>query len=197
MAGTPLVAGRIRRPTRVCYQCCDGRFCCYSQGMLRPCQSWLPLLCLGASLTSAGCIDTDAAVFVEASISEPATTVTSNSLGTYVGGSCQVSFHLGPRASGPSEVSLRTFTLMSADQTSEVAPSLKVTTAPDFPVTVDVDSDVGVGVSYAEQDNPQPAAALDQLCNGAGIVIVGTFDDSLRGGSITAVSAPYSAAGCP
>jgi len=165
--------------------------------MLRLCQSWLPLLVLGASLTCTGCIDTDAAVFVEASISEPATTITTNSLGTYVGGSFQVGFHLGPRASGPSEVALRTFSLMSADQTTEVAPSLKVTTAPDFPVGVNVDSDVGVSVTYAEQDNPQPVDAVEQICGAAGIVIVGTFDDSLRGGSITAVSAPYSAAGCP
>src|SRR5690606_11817826 len=60
-------------------------------------------------LLSLGCIDTDAAVFVEARIDGAAARVEQSALATGLSGSFRIHFHLGPRASGPSEVALTGF----------------------------------------------------------------------------------------
>jgi len=64
------------------------------------------LVCAVAAFT-AGCGDTDAAVFVEAGIDTPSASVSAATLGTNLSGSFRLVFRLGSRASGPSSESSR------------------------------------------------------------------------------------------
>lgn len=144
----------------------------------------------------ASCIDTDAAVFVEGSVTGPALTVQSGALVTSVGGSFTIALHLGPRASGPSDVSLTKVSVADAARTVELIASLGVRTTPDFPVTVPVDGDVLVNAIAAAEDNLLEEGAAEEICEAGPLVIVGVLDGGLRGGSITVVSEPFQPSGC-
>jgi hypothetical protein len=139
------------------------------------------------------CIDTDAAVFVEASVEDTMLAVQTNMLVTGLDGSFRVLLHLGPRASGPSEVGLVSFSVTDAAG-NEVVASLAGEPSPVFPVTVGVDADVAVAVAVNGQELPVEAGPA--LCAGP-IVIVATLDDSLRGAILGARSVPFPATGCP
>jgi hypothetical protein len=154
----------------------------------------LLLAALAAPLS--GCPDDDAAVFVEASIAGPAATVEQETLGTVLGGGFDLLLHLGPRASGPSEVSVGAFALQNADQSQTLVPTLSLSASPSFPVEVGIDSDVVVGASFGTGDGLLPAAAYDEICGAGELVISGAIQDSLQDGSTTVVSSPFLPDGC-
>ncbi len=151
------------------------------------------LLTAGAT----GCIDTDAAVFVDASIQDPVVALEGSVAAIGVSGSYTVKLHLGPRASGPSEVSLGAFSIMNASRDKTLVDVLKFVAKPSFPVSVAVDSDTLVSVTMDEQDNVLMAETADALCQAGDIVISGALDDGLRGGTINPVSQPFAPTGCP
>ena len=115
------------------------------------------------SLPLAGCPDDDAAVFVEASIASPAATVEQETLGTVLGGGFDLALHLGPRATGPSQVSVGAFGLQNAEQSSTLVPTLSLAASPSFPVEVGIDSDVVVAVSFGTGDGLLPAQPYDEI----------------------------------
>ncbi len=156
----------------------------------------LAILLIGAPLVG-GCIDTDAAVFVETTISEPTATAQSNALASGLGGSFEVKFHLGSRASGDSEVTLRSVSVSNADRSQTLAQALKVATAPAFPVNVPRGGDSFVTVSYSADDNLFEPDALTALCDPAGIVVSLNFDDGLLGATGVASSQPFTVLNCP
>ena len=148
------------------------------------------------AVLSTGCFDTDAAVFVEAQIDEASAAVEQSALATGLAGSFRVQFHLGPRASGPSDVELSGFFVTDADRAA-IVDDLAVVPAQSFPVTVPVNGDVTVGAVFAAEDNLFPVETVEPLCAPGGIRIVGVFHDPLRGGSIDAASEAFSPTGCP
>jgi hypothetical protein len=154
---------------------------------------------LGAALASAsaGCFDTDAAVFVEPSIEEPSLAVQSSGLAGGVDGSFRLRLHLGPRASAEGEVSLGQFSLSDESRATTLHSPLAVLANPTFPVVVPVDSDVVVALTFVADDNALTLQALDELCSAGAVVIGGALDDSLRGGGVTVASQAISPAGCP
>lgn len=153
-------------------------------------------LLLPLSLASTGCIDTDAAVFVEARIDQPTAAVEQSALATGLSGGFQMHFHLGPRASGDGEVGLSGFFVTDAGGATLVE-SLAVATAQSFPVIVPIDGDVSVGATFSADENLLEVTAIDTLCAAGGLRVVGVFQDSLRGGSIDASSPVFVPAGCP
>lgn len=157
---------------------------------------WRTLLLAAMAAPLAGCPDDDAAVFVEASIASPSAVVEEETLGTVLGGSFALALHLGPRASGPSEVSPGAFTLQSADQTQTLVPTLAIAASPSFPVEVGLDSDVLVQITFGTGDGLLPAASYGEICGAGELVISGAIQDSLQEASTTAVSSPFLPDGC-
>lgn len=155
-----------------------------------------PIVAAGAMLLT-GCIDTDPAVFVDASILAANATVAQETLVTTIEGSCLLGLHLGPRASGPAEIQLGAVSVTNADQTATLVDVLSVSADRPLPVSVPVDSDVNVSLGFDAQDNLLETATYDALCGAATIVIRVALDDSLRGGTTTVASAPFAPAGCP
>jgi len=155
------------------------------------------LLVSSLGLLSSGCINTDPTVFVEGTISEATGTVESSTLSTGFSGSFQVNFHLGPRAADQSEVSLGSLSVANASQTATIVPVLEVTSSPTFPVTVLIDGDTVVDFSFAAEDNLLDTETEADLCAPEGIRIVGAFEGSLRGATITPASEPFTVSGCP
>jgi hypothetical protein len=157
--------------------------------MRRP-PAWIPAALAAAALgASSGCIDADTAVFVEASIASPAAAVSAGALGTNLTASFQLKLHLGSRASGPSQVSIRSFEIASAARTTLV-PSLEVTTSTSLPVEVAPGSDVLVDFAFdtSTEGAPLPADAAMPLCATDGIRIVGAIEDSLEDGATPVAS---------
>ncbi|WP_437673636.1 hypothetical protein [Sorangium sp. So ce131] len=147
---------------------------------------------------AAGCIDTDAAVFVDPSITSPAATVATSALGAQLAVSFTLELHLGARASGPSRVAVRTFEIASADQeTSIVAPLAAETTTP-LPVEVAPGSDVRVAFTFdsSEGGGLLPEGVAAALCAAEGIRVTGAIEDSLEDGA-TPVASDTFAASCP
>jgi hypothetical protein len=145
-----------------------------------------------------GCIDTDAAVFVEPSIEGPSADVAMSSLATALGGSFTLRLHLGARASGDSQVTVRQFSVSSADRSSEIVGALAVSQSPPSPVTVVRGGDDAlVTVSFSADDNLLDTAAIGPLCDPAGIVIHGTLDDALLGATTPVSSDSFTAGMCP
>ncbi len=143
-----------------------------------------------------GCIDTDAAVFLDATLESPALEVSASSLATGLSGSTTLSLHLGPRAAGSSTAKVVTLSLVSADGATTLAPTLGFTSTPALPVTVNVDDTVSVALALAASDNPLQTDAAAALCAGS-IRFRAVIDDSLRGGSVTSESDAFAATGCP
>lgn len=152
---------------------------------------WLLII---SALASTAC-DPDTAVFVEADLTNGNIALQSSSLGVGIGGSFDASLHLGDRASGPSEVQLRSISLASADRSQSYVDLQAVTDVP-FPVTVNVDDTVDVTFSFNPDDNFGEASLADDLCSGP-LVIVGVFEGSLRGGSIDDATEAFTPTGCP
>jgi len=92
-----------------------------------------------ALTAGAGGVDADAVVFVEPAISGPSAAVTGGALGTQLTGSFRLDLHLGPRASGASQVSIRSFEITDAAQTGAKAVIIATRAdrhaAPDSPPT--------------------------------------------------------------
>src|SRR5262249_60696592 len=80
------------------------------------------------SALSTACVNTDAAVFVEPHVANPAATVTGGALGVSLTGSFDLTLHLGPRASGASMVTPGAVKILDAKQMGELVSSLPVTT---------------------------------------------------------------------
>ncbi|XXX75270.1 hypothetical protein WMF30_47245 [Sorangium sp. So ce134] len=145
-----------------------------------------------ASLAS-GCIDTDAAVFVEPSIAAPEAIVSSSALGTGLQASFALRLHLGPRASGPSRVAVRAFEISSADQKTAIVAPLPAETTTALPVEVAPDSDVTVAFTFdtGAAGTTLPAEAAAALCAAEGIRITGAIEDSLEDGATPVASAVF------
>jgi hypothetical protein len=150
------------------------------------------------AMAASGCIDTDAAVFVEPSIAAPEATVSSNALGTGLTASFALKLHLGSRASGPSSVAVRTFAITSADQKTSIVQPLPAETTTALPVEVAPDSDVTVAftVDTGAEGGTLPAEAAAALCAAEGIRITGAIEDSLEDGATPLTSEVFHAR-CP
>jgi hypothetical protein len=155
----------------------------------------LPLLAL--PLLLAGCVNTDPTVFVEPSLEDVTATVKGGALGATVSGAMTLNLHLGPRASGPSQVELGAFAILDAQQSAEItALTLGASSIP-FPTTVDVDSDVSAALPFDLGSKTISADDGTKLCAKAGVVFRCTIQDSLLGGSTPFFSDVVHPAGCP
>jgi hypothetical protein len=140
-----------------------------------------------AALPSTGCPNTDAAVFVDAEI---------ETLGVSLTGSFTLRLHLSARASGPSEVSFGAFSLSTADQSETLVDALPVVASQAAPIEVAPDDTIEVELTIDTGADLLDAALVDRICAGP-VVVSGVVDDTLRGGSVTAVSPPIVPSGCP
>ena len=147
---------------------------------------------------TAGCIaDNEAVVFVDPSIEEPAVAVSSKALGTDLTGSFRLVLSLGPRASGPSQVTVQKLEITSADQKTSLVPSLETTSDMTFPVTVALDSEVRALFTIDLGGALLPASAAAELCGAGGLRIAGSIQDSLQSGATPVTSAVFQPSGCP
>jgi hypothetical protein len=151
---------------------------------------------LPLALLAAACVDTDAAVFVEPTVEGAEAKVAGGVLGVALTGSFHLKLHLGPRATGPSEVSLLSAKILDAQQKGEIIGALPVSSTTTFPVTVDLDSDVDVPFTFDTGKNPLPAELETALCDPAGVVLGGAIQDSLQTGSTAFASAVFHVTGC-
>jgi hypothetical protein len=133
---------------------------------------------------------------VEAELSAPQLAVDQGSLVTTLEGRVELGLHLGPRASGPSEVTLLNASLLAADGQSVLLDRVNVNSDPGFPLTVPIDSDRGSMLRIDAADNLLDTDAKTRLCGDSDVVIQVVLDDALRGATLTATSAPFSLTGC-
>jgi hypothetical protein len=145
---------------------------------------------------ASGCPNTDAAVFVDAEIEAGSVAIEPQTLGVALSGSFTLSLHLSARASGPSEVSYGSFSLLSADQSDTLVASLPLTASLASPVDVAPDATVTVELTIDMGSDLLDAGLVERICAGP-VVFSGVVDDSLLGGSTTAVSQPIVPSGCP
>ena len=148
------------------------------------------------ALLATGCPDTDAAVFVEASIEDPSVTVSQSSLAAGIGGSFTLLLHLGPRADDASEVDINQLSFTNADRTATVVESLKFSTDAQLPVQVPIDSDVRVNITFLpDGSDGNLLDNADNFCDSAGMPIqiaaAGSLSDSLRGTNLPVHSLPF------
>ena len=155
-------------------------------------------LAVGALATALpACIaDNEAVVFVEPRIEEPSVAVSKGALGTTISGSFRLFLRLGPRASGPSQVTLQKFEITSADQMKSIVPTLEATADTMFPLTVNLDSEESALFTIDLGGSVLPASAADELCGAGGLKIAGTIRDSLMDGATPAASAVFQPSGC-
>lgn len=148
---------------------------------------------LAAACLTAGCIDTDPAVFVEPAIDSPQLVLTSEALGVSLSGSFQLTLHLGARASGESQVSYGAFALLN-DAGDVVIESLPVEASAPSPVTVEPGgADTAVSFDIDSGADLLPAELADQLCGGL-VTISAVLEDSLATTSTSVESEPFSVA---
>jgi hypothetical protein len=155
-------------------------------------------LALSASPLLGGCINTDAAVFVDPSIESATIDVTKGLLGTSVKGSFKLTLHLGARASGPSDVSDLSIDLRDAKGEAAITDITAILDAgpTQFPVRVEPDSDVDVAMTFDTGSKPVDEALADKLCDPAGVTIGGTLKDSLQDTATPLDSPVIHATGC-
>jgi len=151
---------------------------------------------LPVALLLAACVDTDAAVFVAVAVDAPRAEVTTTAFGIALTGAFTLTLHLGPRATGASQVQLLSAKVLDAKQTGEIIGALPASTTTTLPVTVDLDSDVAVPFTF-DTGAKLPADLQGKLCDPAGIVIAGAIQDSLQSTSTPFASAVIHATGCP
>ena len=154
------------------------------------------VLACAAGVTG-GCINTDPAIFVEASLQQPTIAIEGSVLASAIAGGVVLDLHLGPRASGPATVSLVSGQLLSANGTGPLLDGLSMTSAPSMPLTVGLDEDVEVRFSLAASDNLIDEATVNALCEPGSMTFSIGIDDSLRGGGVSATSGVFSPSGCP
>jgi hypothetical protein len=150
-------------------------------------------LAVGA-LLAAGCIDTDTAVFVDASVEAPSLTVGGGGLGVTLQGSFILDLHLGARASGTSQVTYSSFSLKAADDTVLVE-SLPVTPDKASPVSVEPGSTVAVSFTIDTGSSTLPVDLKDRICAGQ-VKVSGVVEDSLESESSPVESAAFAPSGC-
>ncbi|NUP09402.1 MAG: hypothetical protein HOW73_25395 [Polyangiaceae bacterium] len=152
--------------------------------------AWLALL-----VTGAGCIDTDTAVFVDATIDNAEATVEEEALGIHLTGSFQLTLHLGARASGESSVTFGSFSLIDENDTV-VVESLPVVSSEPAPFTVEPGgADTAVTFTIDTGVDLLPAEVKDAICAGP-VIVSGIIEDSLATTSTPVESEAFSAAGC-
>ncbi|MFO0619561.1 MAG: hypothetical protein U0414_43640 [Polyangiaceae bacterium] len=139
--------------------------------------------------------NTDAAVFVDPDIEDPAVTVTKAALGTTLTGSVTLTLHLSARASGPSSVTLGSFALKKSDGTTVLVENLPYSADPASPVAVAEDSTTTVKLTFDSGAKLLDAAVRDAVCAGD-VVVAGVIEDSLLTTSTPVVSDPFTPS-CP
>jgi hypothetical protein len=106
--------------------------------------------------------------------------------------------HLGGRASGDSQVTVKQFSVLTADQSSEIVGVLEVSQSPPSPITVvRGGDDAQVAVTFSQDDNLLDPSAIGPLCDPAGIVIRGNIDDGLLEATTPVVSDGFTVGMCP
>ena len=155
-----------------------------------------PLLLLALPVVLAACVSTDAAVFVDPTITSPTATVAGGALGVTITGNFKLNLHLGPRATGPSTVTLGAFSILDAGQKAAITSIQIGSTSTQFPATVELDSDVTAAMPFDLGKTTLPSDAKAKLCDAAGVIIGGTIQDSLLGGSTPFFSSIIHPAGC-
>lgn len=160
----------------------------------RPVRTLLPLLALPIFL--AACVNPDQSIFIEPAIKNATAFVGTHPLGTSIKGEFTLNLHLGPRASGSSQVTLGAFSILDSGQTAAITSVQIEATATEFPVTVDLDSFSFVALTFNLGNKLLPIEAKGQLCDPTGVIISGTIQDSLLGGSTSFFSKIVHPTGC-
>ena len=151
-------------------------------------------LCAFATM-GASCIDTDTAVFVDATIDQPQLTVTEEALGTSLTGSFLLVLHLGARASGESSVSFASFSLVDEND-DVIVESLPIVASDPSPVTVEAGgADTAVTFTIDTSPDLLDPSVRDQICAGQ-IAISGVVEDSLATAPTPVESGLFSPIGC-
>jgi hypothetical protein len=151
---------------------------------------------LVAAAPLGGCVSTDTCVFVCPKIAAPAAMVLSATLGATVTGSFDLDLHLGPRASGPSTVTLGEFSILDAAQKGTIVTPLSLTGSLGSNIIVLPDSDAQDSFKFNTGTKTLPNTVVPSLCAPAGVVIGGTFQDSLTGMSTPVSSSVFHVSGC-
>jgi hypothetical protein len=141
-------------------------------------------------------VNTDATVFVDPSVTEPAAEVAASALVVSLKGSFQLSLHLGPRATGSSKVNLGAVEIQDAGRKGAIVSALPVTTAAALPITIEPDSDADLDCAFDTGDKSIATDAKTKLCDPAGVVISGTIEDSLQDRATPFASAVFHLTGC-
>jgi|SRR5687767_1567368 hypothetical protein len=157
-------------------------------------KAFLVVAALLGLVPGAGCVDTDPAVFVDATVGGATLTVQGGGLGVTLSGVFALELHLGARASGPSDVTFSSFSLKAADDTVLVE-SLPVSPDKPSPVAVEPGSDVAVTFTIDTGADTLPADLKDRICGGQ-VKIAGVLEDSLESES-SPVESPLFSASCP
>lgn len=147
------------------------------------------LALLASSGGVAGCIDTDAAVFVDATVGNASLAASGGGLVASLSGSFALELHLGERASGASEVTYQSFSLKAADDTVLIE-SLPV--SPDTPSPVTVEPGGDVVVTFTIDNDELPVDVKEAICNAGQLKISGVLEDSLESESSPIESATFS-----
>ena len=154
-----------------------------------------PIALVVFSLLQLEC-NTDAAVFVAPTIESPAIDVGKVALGTNLKGSFKLKLHLSARASGPSEVTLGTFSLKSADEKTTYAEPLPFTVDKPSSFAVAEDSDTVLTVTIDTGASLLAVSVHDTICAGGKVVLSGVMQDSLQTTATTFASDPFDPTGC-
>ena len=162
-----------------------------------PARPTLVAAVLAAATGALGCVDTDPAVLVDATIEGPSATLDQGTLATTITGALSLWLHLGARASGPADIDLGQVSLTTSDGTSSLVSPLAVAADTTFPVSVQPDSDVVVGITFAPEDNQLDTDSYDTICTSGELALVVALDDSLRGGTLRVTSPALLPEGCP
>jgi hypothetical protein len=147
------------------------------------------LTLLASTGSGVGCIDTDTAVFVDATVGAASVAVGGSGLQITLTGSFALDLHLGARASGASEVTYTSFSLKAADDTVLVE-SLLVTPDKPSPVAVEPGSDVVVTFTIDSGPDSIGQDLKDRTCAGQ-VKIAGVIEDSLESESSPIESEPF------
>jgi hypothetical protein len=161
---------------------------------------WIPLLGAAALLGSLGCgsLNTDPNIFVElVSVTDfTVNVVEKGPLVTELTGGFTLTLHLGARASGPGEVNVQGFELISGDKNTIIVGSLPlVAKDATLPIEVEPDSDEVVTLEIdAKELAPDDG---QKLCSFGKVLYRGSISDSLRGGTVPVESPePVEVTGC-
>ncbi len=137
---------------------------------------------IGLLTLLAGCSAKDA-VSLSVRISQSAITVRQGAFGGSLSGSFQVQLTVGPEASGPSTVMPQSFSL-NTESGMALVDALKVESDATFPLSV------GKGETKSVKFTIEPSAIdHDAACAGP-LKVLGSFSDSLKGGTEPVQSDP-------